>query len=178
MSYRSSCGRNTDYAIPFVFWSQYRLCYNVRVLVTIQSMLYRSSCVRNTDYAIPFVFWSQYRLCYTFGLMVTIPSMLYRSSCGHNTDYAIPFVFWSQYSLCYTVRLVVTITTMLYRSCFGHSTDYDIGIPCSTANLKSMRTVRKVQITALSSATLFDSAALNVLPGSSYYINDVIGRTA
>ena len=101
MSYRSSCGRNTDYAIPFVFWSQYRLCYNVRVLVTIQSMLYRSSCVRNTDYAIPFVFWSQYRLCYTFGLMVTIPSMLYRSSCGHNNDYAISFVFWSQYRLWY-----------------------------------------------------------------------------
>ena len=88
MLYRSSCGRNTEYAILFVFWSQWRLCYTVCVLVTIPPMLYLSSCGHNTAYAIPFVLWSQ-------------------------TAYAIPFVLWSQYRLCYTFRLVVTIPPML-----------------------------------------------------------------
>jgi hypothetical protein len=79
MLYRSCSGHNTDYAIPFVFWSQYRPCYTVRVLVTIPTMLYRSCSGHNTDYDKPFVFWSQYRLCYTVRVLVTIPTMLYRS---------------------------------------------------------------------------------------------------
>jgi hypothetical protein len=90
------------------------------------------------------------------------------SFCGHNTDYALPFVVWLQYQLCYTVLFVVTLPTMLYRSSCGHNTDYAITIPCSTANLKSMGTVRKAQSIALSPAALFNSASLNVLPCSSY----------
>ena len=100
--------------------------------------------------------------------MVAIPTMLYLSCSGHNTDYAIRFVFWSQYRLRYTVRLVVAMPTTLYLSRFGHNTVYVLPIPCSTANLKSMRTLRKVQVKTLSSSTLSDSASLNVLPCSSY----------
>jgi hypothetical protein len=142
MLYRSFCGHITDYAIPFVLWSQYRLRFTVSGLVTIP--------------------------CYTVLLVVTLPTTLYLSSCGHNTDYVIPSVLWSQYRLCYTFHVLVTIPTMLYRSSCGHNTDYAIPIPCSTANLKSMGTVRKVQSIALSPATLFNSASLNVLPCSSY----------
>jgi hypothetical protein len=122
--HRSSCARNTDYAISFVFWSQCRLCYTTHLVFAVPTILYSSCFGHNTDYVIPLVLWSQYRLCYTVRLVVTILSMLYCSSCGHSTVYAISLVLWSQYRLCYIARLVVTIPTMLYRSSCGHNTDY------------------------------------------------------
>lgn len=149
-------------------WKLSNISTVLRFVITVQTMLYRSWFGHNTDCEIPMVFWSQYRLWYTFRLVVAIPTMLYLSCSGHNTDYAIRFVFWSQYRLRYTVRLVVAMPTTLYLSRFGHNTVYVLPIPCSTANLKSMRTLRKVQVKTLSSSTLSDSASLNVLPCSSY----------
>jgi hypothetical protein len=48
----------------------------------------------------------------------------------------------------------------------GHNTDCAIPIPCSTTELKHVKSVRKLQSVYLTSVMVFDSVCLNVLPCS------------
>jgi len=79
----ASAGNWATFPRSFVLWSQYRLCYTFRFVVTIPSMLHSSLCGHSTVYVTHFALWTQYRLCYTVRFVDTIPSMLHSSVCGH-----------------------------------------------------------------------------------------------